>query len=60
MDGGQGGLAIGGAGGWSGHGLDQRGEKGEEIEGMLGRCSPRAERGGTVLTTVNLGGRWRS
>jgi hypothetical protein len=33
--------AIGGIGGWSGYGLGQGGEKAEEIEGMLGRCSPR-------------------
>jgi hypothetical protein len=35
--------AVGGTSDWSGHGLDQSGEKGEEIEGMLERCSPRAE-----------------
>jgi hypothetical protein len=42
MDSGQGGLSVGGAGGWSCHGLDQGGEKGEETEGMMGTCSPRA------------------
>jgi hypothetical protein len=37
--------AVGGAGDWNGYGLGQGGEKGEEIEGMLGRCSPRHRRG---------------
>jgi hypothetical protein len=32
--------AVGGASEWSGYGLGQGGEKGEVIEGMLGRCSP--------------------
>jgi hypothetical protein len=50
MDGGQRGQAVGGAGGWSGLGLVQGGEKGEETEGLLGRCSPRAERGGKVAS----------
>jgi hypothetical protein len=48
MDGRQGGLAVGGASGWSGHGLDQGGEKGEEIEGSSETCSPRAEKGSKV------------
>jgi hypothetical protein len=48
MDGGQGGLAVGGAGDWSGLGFVQGGEKGEETEGVLGSCSPRAERGGKM------------
>jgi hypothetical protein len=37
--------AVGSAGDWSGYGLGQSGEKAEEIEGMLGRCSPRHGRG---------------
>jgi hypothetical protein len=48
MDGGQGGLVVSGAGGWSGLGHVQGGEKREEIEGVLGSCSPRAERGSKV------------
>jgi hypothetical protein len=63
MDGGQGGLAVGGAGGWSGLEHVQGGEKGEETEGVLGRCSPQADRGGKVAgggpqrrPTLELGG----
>jgi hypothetical protein len=56
MDGGQGRLAVGGTGGWSGLGHDQGGEKGEETEGVLGSCSPQAERGSKV---AGGGPQWR-
>jgi hypothetical protein len=56
MYGGQRVQAVGGVSGWCGLGLVQGGENGEETEGLLGRCSPWAERGGKV---AGGGPRWR-